>query len=152
MNNPKIKVKSKKFTYRTSIKLFGKGECIIKSKDKPAIELSAPVEFGGKKGFWTPEDLLVASVNACLLTTFSYYAKKRGFDFVSYESSAEGIIELVEMQYLFSEITIKPKIIVKSKEDIEVAENLIKISKKSCLISNSLKSKVILEQEIESIS
>jgi organic hydroperoxide reductase OsmC/OhrA len=70
--------------YRTSIKLFVKGECIIKSKDKPAIELSAPVEFGGKKGVWTPEDLLVASVNSCLLTTFSYYAKKRGFDFVSY--------------------------------------------------------------------
>ena len=49
-------------------------------------------------------------------------------------------------------MAIKPKIIVKSKEDIEVAENLIKISKKSCLISNSLKSKVILEPEVESIS
>ena len=58
------------------------------------------------------------------------------------------IVELVEMQYLFSEITIKPKIIVESGKDIEVAENLIKISKKSCLISNSLKSKVILEPEV----
>lgn len=132
--------------------MSGKAEGIIKSKDKPAIELSAPVEFGGKPGVWTPEDLLVASVNACLLTTFSYYAKKRGLDFVSYESSAEGIVELVEMQYIFSEITIKPKIIVKSKEDIEVAENLIKISKKSCFISNSLKSKVILEPEVKLVS
>jgi len=58
MNNPKIKVKSKKFMYRRSIKFFGKWECIIKSKDKPAIGLSAPVEFGGKKGVWTPEDLI----------------------------------------------------------------------------------------------
>ena len=49
-------------------------------------------------------------------------------------------------------IIIKPKIIVKSKEDIEVAENLIKISKKSCFISNSLKSKVILEPEVKLVS
>lgn len=152
MNDSKVKVKGKKFIYKTSIKLSEKAEGIIKSKDKPSIELSAPVEFGGKKGVWAPEDLLVASVNACIMTTFSYYAEKRGLDFVSYESSAEGIIELVEMQYLFSEITIKPKIIVKSKEDIEVAENLIEISKKNCFISNSLKSKVILEQEVKSIS
>ena len=151
MNDSKIKVKGKKFIYRTSIKLSGKVEGIIRSKDKPSIGLSAPVEFGGKEGVWTPEDLLVASVNACLLTTFSYYAKKQGLDFGSYESSAEGIVELVEMQYIFSEITIKPKIIVESDKDIGVAENLLEISKKSCFISNSLKSKVILEPEVESI-
>jgi len=59
--------------------------------------------------------------------------KKQGLDFVSYESSAEGIVELVEMQYIFSEITIKPKIIVESDKDIEVAENLLEISKKVVL-------------------
>lgn len=133
MNNSKVKVKGKKFIYRTSIKLSGKAEIIIESGNKSSIELSTPVEFGGKKGVWTPEDLLVASVNACLLTTFSYYVKKQGLDFVSYKSSAEGIVELVEMQYIFSEITIKPKIIVESDKDIEVAENLLEISKKVVL-------------------
>jgi len=151
MNDSKVKVKGRKFIYRTSIKLSRRGEGIIKSGNKSSIELSTPVEFGGKKGVWTPEELLVASVNACIMTTFSYYAEKRGFKFVSYESSAEGIIELVEMQYIFSKITIKPKIIVESEKDIEVAENLLEISKKSCFISNSLKSKVILEPEVESI-
>jgi len=152
MNDYKVKVKGKKFTYRTNIKLIGKREGIIKSKNKPSIELSTPVEFGGKQEVWTPEDLLVASVNACLMTTFSYYAGKQEFKFVSYESSAEGIIELVEMQYLFSRITIKPKIIVKSKGDIRVAENLLKISKENCFISNSVKAKVTMEPEVESIS
>jgi len=95
---------------------------------------------------------MVTAVNACLMTTFSYYAEKRGFKFVSYESSAEGIIELVEMKYLFSRITIKPKITVGSKEDIEAAENLLKIAKESCFVSNSIKAEVLLEPEIESIS
>ncbi|MDO9581283.1 MAG: OsmC family protein, partial [Bacteroidales bacterium] len=110
MNDYKVKVKGKRFIYRTNIKLTGKGEGIIESGNKPFIELSTPAEFGGKPEVWTPEDLLVASVNACLMTTFSYYAGKKGFKFISYESSAEGIVELVEMQYLFSRITIKPKI------------------------------------------
>jgi len=74
--------------YSASIKLTGKGESIIESKVKPSIELSAPVEFGGKSGFWTPEELLVASVNACLMTTFSYYSVKKDFKFISYESRA----------------------------------------------------------------
>jgi organic hydroperoxide reductase OsmC/OhrA len=115
MNDYKVKVKGKRFIYRTNIKLTGKGEGIIESGNKPSIELSTPVEFGGKPGVWTPEELLVASVNACIMTTFSYYAGKRGFKFISYESSSEGIIELVEM----------------SKEEglskgIEIVGNLIK--------------------------
>ena len=152
MNDSKIKVKGKRFMYRANLRLTGKGKGILESENKPSIELSTPVEFGGKKGVWTPEDLLVASVNASLMTTFSYYAGKKGLKFVSYESSAEGIIELVGKQYLFSKITIKPKIIVESEKGIEVAENLLKISKENCFISNSLKAKVILEPEVELIS
>jgi organic hydroperoxide reductase OsmC/OhrA len=152
MNDYKVKVKGKRFIYRTNIKLTGKGKGIIDSENKSPIELSTPVEFGGKPATWTPEDLLVASVNACLMTTFSYYARKKGFKFISYESSAEGIVELVEMKYLFSRITIKPKVKVESKGDIGVAENLLEISKEGCFVSNSVKSEVLLEPEIESIS
>jgi len=149
MNDSRIKVKSKKFKYKTNIRLNDSGEGIIESKNRDSIKLSAPVEFGGMPGLWTPEDLLAASANACLMTTFLYYTRKKRVKFESYESSAEGTIELVNMQYLFTEIKIKPKVIVKSKEDIEVVEKLLEISKKSCLISNSLKSKVILESEVE---
>ena len=152
MNDSRIRVKSKKFKYKADIKLNDHGEGIVESADRTSIKLSAPVEFGGIPGLWTPEDLLVASVNACLMTTFLFYTKKRGFKFKSYESSVEGIIELVDMQYKFTEIKIMPKVIVKSKEDIEEAEKLLKISKKNCLISNSLRSKVILESEIGAVS
>ena len=152
MNDSRARIKSKKFRYKTDIKLNDYGEGIVESEDRTSIKLSAPVEFGGLPGLWTPEDLLVASVNACLMTTFLYYAKKQGFKFESYESSAEGTIELVDMQYLFTEIKIMPKVTLKSKEDIEKAEKLLNISKKSCLISNSLKFKVILESEVEVVS
>jgi organic hydroperoxide reductase OsmC/OhrA len=148
MNEYKVKVKGKRFIYNAGIKLTGKGEGIIESRGKPSIKLSTPVEFGGKPGIWTPEELLVASVNSCFMTTFSYYAVKKDFKFISYESQAEGIVELFEMKYSFSRIIIRPKIIVRSKDDIETAENLLIVSEEKCFITNSVKSKIILEPEI----
>jgi len=58
---------------------------------------------------------------------------------------------LFEIKYSFSRITIRPKIIVRSKDDIAKAENLLKISEENCFITNSVKANVILEPEIGSI-
>ena len=151
MNNPGLKVKGKKFVYRTNIKMTGMGKGIINSTDKPPLEISTPVEFGGKPATWTPEEFMLASVDACLMTTFSYYADKKGLEIISYESSAKGVIELVETRYQFSGITLKPKLKIKSGDDINKANNLLKISKESCFISNSLNFKINLEPEIESV-
>jgi organic hydroperoxide reductase OsmC/OhrA len=152
MSEYNVKVKGKKFIYRSSIKWASNGEGVIESENKSPIRLSTPIEFGGKEGIWTPEELLVSSVNACLMTTFSYYAQKKGFEFVSYRSSAEGAIELVDMKYMFSKIIIRAKIEVKSREDVETAENLLKISKDGCFIANSVKAEVTVEPEVKSVS
>ena len=152
MNKPKFKVRGKRFIYKTGIKMTGKGKGIIDSVDKPSIKLTTPVEFGGIPSTWTPEELMLASVNACLMTTFSYYANKKGLETISYESFSEGIIELVEARYQFSRITLKPKLKIKSKEDIDKASNLLKISKEGCFVSNSLNFDIMLEPEIETAS
>ncbi|MEA2015830.1 MAG: OsmC family protein [Actinomycetota bacterium] len=152
MNKPKFKVRGKRFIYRTSIEMTGKGKGIIDSADKPSIELSTPVESGGILSTWTPEELMLTSVNACLMTTFSYYASKKGLEALSYESFSEGVIELVETRYQFSRITLKPKLKIKSIEDIDKANNLLEISKEGCFVSNSLNSEIILEPEIEAAS
>ena len=152
MNDYKVKVKGKRFLYRTNIKLTEKGEGIIESGNKPFIELSTPVEFGGKPAVWTPEDLLVASVNACIMTTFSYYAVKRGFKFVSYESSAEGVLEKEERGLVFSCIEVVPEISVKLANDVERTRDLLALSEKNCLISNSIKSKVTVKAKIQAVS
>jgi len=82
------------------------------------------------------------------MTTFLYYAEKEGLKFLSYKSSAEGILEKGEKGLVFSEIRIAPKISVSSKEEIRRAKDLVELSEENCLISNSLKSKVIVGPEI----
>lgn len=36
----------------------------------PSLYVASPPEFGGPEGVWSPEHLFVASVAACMMTTF----------------------------------------------------------------------------------
>ena len=139
---------SKKFIYKNSIKWQLEKKGLLTCHGKPDINIATRPEFRGHGGIWNPEDLFVASVNSCIMTTFLYYAQREGLSFLSYESEAEGILERLENQFVFSEIKIKPLILIKQDTDTQKAKNLIELSKKNCLISNSIKSKVIVIPEV----
>ena len=141
-------IKSKKFTYETTVIWKEEKKGLLCSFGKETIEIATPPEFQGHEGLWTPEDLFVASVNVCIKTTFLHYAQKNNFEFLSYESKAEGVLERVEDQFLFSEIKVIPKIVVKPNTQIQKAKELIVLAEKNCLISNSIKSKVEVIPEI----
>ena len=49
---------------------------------------------------------------------------------------------------MFTEIELKPKIVVTQEKDIERAERLLEKAEQHCLISNSLKTKIILSPEV----
>ncbi len=109
------------------------------------ITVATPPEFpGGVPNTWSPEHLFVASVNVCLMTTFLAIAENSKLDFVEYSSDAEGKLEKVDGRYLISEIILNPKISVKSEKDIERAQRIIEKAEHHCLISNSIKSNIVL--------
>lgn len=141
------KIKSRKFIYKNSVKWQEKKRGLLSSLDKSNIEVATPPEFRGHSGIWTPEDLFVAAVNSCIMTTFLHYAEKEGLKFLSYESEAEGVLERVNTQFTFSHITVRSKITVASGDQEQKTRELMKLSENGCLISNSIKSsvKVILE-------
>jgi len=145
-------LESKKFIYKNSIRWQGEKQGLLFSNGKPDIKIATPPEFRGHSGIWTPEDLFVASVNSCIMTTFLYYAEKQGLEFVSYKSQAEGVLEWKEGRLIFSEIKVKPLVFVKRNSDIQKVKEIVELSEKSCLISNSIKCevKVLPEMKIES--
>jgi peroxiredoxin-like protein len=143
------KIKTKQFIYRNSLKWQGERRGLLSSVDKLDIEIATPAEFKGHSGIWTPEDLFVASVNTCIMTTFLYYVNKQGLEVINYESEAEGTLERVGNQFMFSEIRIKPKISVSSDRDTEKAREFIVLSENNCLISNSIKAKVEVNAQIK---
>ena len=144
--------KPKQFIYRTNLKWVEARKGLLSSIDKPTIEVATPPEFRGHPGIWTPEELFVASVNACIMTTFLYYADREKLRFLSYESSAEGVLEKSERGLVFSCIEVVPEISVKLANDVERTRDLLALSEKNCLISNSIKSKVTVKAKIQAVS
>ena len=143
-----MEVRSKIYTYHTSIKWTEQRKGVISCAGKPDIQVATPPEFKGHEGIWSPEDLFVASANICLMTTFLAVAERAGLAFSSYDSAAEGKLELVDGKFQFTAMTLKPTITLSANVDAEKARELIEKAEANCLISNSMKAKVSLEPTI----
>jgi peroxiredoxin-like protein len=143
-----MEVRSKVYTYHTSVKWTEQRKGVISCAGKPDIQVATPPEFKGHEGIWSPEDLFVASANTCVMTTFLAVAERAGLAFQSYESSAEGRLELVEGKFQFTEITVKPVITLPPGGDAAKAKELIEKAEANCLISNSMKARVHLNASI----
>lgn len=140
--------KSKAYLYQTSVKWTEQRKGMISCAGKPDVEVATPPEFKGHENIWSPEDLFVASANVCLMTTFLAVAERAGLVFSSYESTAEGRLEVVEGKFQFTAITIRPCITLRPGGDAAKAKELIEKAEHNCLISNSMKAKVTLEPTI----
>lgn len=138
----------KTYTYITDLVWQQEKKGIMRSDQKPAVEVATPPEFNGHPDIWSPEDLFVAAVNSCIMTTFLYYVGRKKVNVSSYESRGEGNLEFKEMRLVFTEIKIFPKIKVKTKDDIENARACIEAAEKNCLVSNSINSVVNVTPEI----
>lgn len=113
------------------------------------IKVATPPEFpNGIPGIWSPEHLLVAAVNSCLMTTFLAIAENSKFNFVKFESNADGKLEIVDGKYMISEIVLSPDLIIHHESDRDKANRILQKSEAACLISNSVKSKIIFKPEI----
>lgn len=115
----------------------------------PSIKVATPPEFPkGVPNIWSPEHLFVASANICLMTTFLAIAENSKLDFTSYSCHGMGKLEKIDGMFMITEIELKPRIVVAQEKEIERAERIIEKSEKACLISNSMKTKIILKPEI----
>ena len=114
------------------------------------IEVATPPEFAkGIEGIWSPEHLLVAAVNSCLMTTFLAVAENSKFNFVNFESNADGKLEKIAGRYMISEVLLSPVLTIASEADRERAVRILEKSEAACLISNSVKSKIVFQPQVK---
>lgn len=116
------------------------------------IQVATPPQFpNGMENIWSPEHLFVAAVNSCLMTTFLSIADNSKLKFDHFNSKAVGTLEMVEGKYMMSEVTLMPELLITHEEDKEKAARILQKSEAACLISNSIKSKVIFKPVINVI-
>ena len=114
------------------------------------IEVATPPEFPkGIPGIWTPEHLFTAAVSSCLMTTFLSIAENSKLSFTDFSCKSRGKLEQVEGKFMMSEIILEPTVTITDEKDRERAERVLQKSEAACLISNSVKSKIIMLSTIK---
>jgi organic hydroperoxide reductase OsmC/OhrA len=138
-------IRPKSYKYTTSVLWKSEKKGTLTVAGKPPVEVATPPEFKGHEGIWSPEDLYVAAVNSCIMTTFLAFAGRAGLAFEGYESEAEGALEFVDERLVFTKIVVRPKVTLRPGADRKLAEEILHKAEKNCLVSNSLRTEVILE-------
>ena len=88
----------------------GHGPAAIGSEGRPTIAGGAPPEFGGEPGRWSPEHLLLASLNLCLQATFESLARRKGLEVAAYRSHAVATLAPVPEGLGFTYIALEVEI------------------------------------------
>jgi peroxiredoxin-like protein len=115
---------------------------------QPSITFSAPPEFKGVIGLWTPEHFLVAAVASCYVSTFSGISENSHFSYASLDLETEGVLEKLDGSLQFTKIILRPVLKIASKDLRERALRILEKAEKGCLIARSLKCPIELQPEI----
>jgi len=138
------------YLYRSSAIWTMRRRGIVSAEDVPrTINFSAPPEFQGEPGLWTPEHLLVASVATCFLATFRALAEYSRLQVLRLEVEAEGLLEKEEGGFRFTQMVVRPRLTIAEAADQERAQRLLEKAERACLISRSLSSHMELQATVE---
>lgn len=122
---------------------------VSSSELNDSIDVVTPPQFPkGIEGVWSPEHFFVAAINSCIMTTFLAIAENSKLSFSKFDCNAVGKLEQVEGKFLMTEVVVKPIIVIADEASRERAERILSKVEPNCLISNSVKSKVIFEPTI----
>lgn len=115
----------------------------------PEMMVASPPEFGGPAHVWSPEHLFVASIAACLMTTFRSMAANSGIEVVDYTDRSTGHLTRADNGlYSISRVTLRPTVVVSEESRVERAVRLLEKAEEVCLIGRSVRSETTLEPTV----
>ena len=79
--------------YEVTLLSSPKGYATLLMDGVPELRSAPPSNFGGPGDAWSPEHLLLASVETCFVFTFRAVAEASKFDFLSLEVSGSGTVD-----------------------------------------------------------
>lgn len=113
-----------------------------------SIRFSAPPEFMGEEGTWTPEHFFAAAIASCFVTTFKAIAEFSKFEFLSLDVDVKAILKKEIGGYSFTRVVIQPLLQIAGSSERERALRLLEKAERACLVSRSIRSEIELEPEV----
>lgn len=112
--------------------------------DEPPIKVGPPPQFDGRVGHQSPEDLLLAAVASCHMTTLTALARRKAVPIKHYVSRASGTLEKTKEGLRLTSIRLRVEASTDAGREGELT-SLIELAETQCIISNALGLKVELE-------
>lgn len=140
----------KPLPHRYDVRIAGGplGHATLASPGVPDLATAAPADFGGPGDAWSPEQLLVAAVEACFLLTFRAIAQASRIEFTSLAVDGQGIVDRANGGMRFTEIVLRPRLALPAGADAARVRRALEKAEKACLVSASLSTPIRLEPEI----
>jgi peroxiredoxin-like protein len=115
----------------------------------PGLDVASPPEFGGPGSTWTPEHLFVASISACLMTTFQALAEISHLEVLDYVDDATGHLQRGDNGlYRMARVILRPRIVIADESKVDKARQLLMRAEEVCLISRSVSSQVDVDPSV----
>ena len=124
------------------------GYATLSAGGVPPLRSAPPKEYDGPGDAWSPEQLLLASVEACLMFTFRAVAQASKFDFLSLDLAGNGTVDRKDGITRFTEMVLTAKLTLPTGGDPERALRILDKGKNACLVTASLSIPFRLEAEI----
>jgi organic hydroperoxide reductase OsmC/OhrA len=111
--------------------------------DAPRITVGPPPQFDGQPGHHSPEDLLLAAVASCHMTTLVALARRKDLPIKRYEARASGTLDKTKEGLRFTSIGLHVQASTEKGREKDL-EPLIRLAETHCIISNALRLEVAL--------
>ena len=102
------------------------------------LEVGPAPEFEGNPETLNPEEMFVATINNCLMTTFFYFVRKLNVEISSYYSEAQALLEKQKDGFRFTDVEVRAEVTLKQEELAEKVSELGDLVEKYCLVSRSV--------------
>ena len=115
------------------------------------MEVGPAPEFEGSPETLNPEEMFVAAINNCLMTTFFYFVRKSNIEVLSYYSEAQGQLEKQKDGFRFTNVEVRAEVALEQQQMAEKVRQLEDLAEKYCLVSRSVNCPVHYELEVKTM-
>ncbi|HET9834156.1 MAG TPA: OsmC family protein [Vicinamibacterales bacterium] len=140
----------KPLPHRYDVQLKGgpTGYAHLECVGRRTLATAPPIEFGGPGDAWSPEHLLLASVESCFLFTFRAVARASRLEFVDMNVHVEGTVDHQAGVTRFTEVVLRPRLTFAPGVDRAKVAAAIAKAEKACLVSATLAIPVRVDAEV----
>lgn len=137
------------YAYVNTIRKETDGDTVAIFSGPGELPIGPAPEFGGRPGSLNPEELFVGAINACLMTTLSYFLQRSKIAIESYEADAEGQVQKDSDGLRFVEVAVHATATVKDPSMAKQTCDWAGLAEKYCLVSRSVSCPVHYHLSVE---